>query len=387
MLKNYKFRIYPTKKQEIILNDNLDFCKFVYNKQLGLKIKSYKESNISLSKFDLDNCLIKLKQEFLELNNVHSQVLQDINKRINFAFSNFFRRVKSKENPGFPRFKSKSKYNSLTYPQSGFKLENKLYLSKIGKVAIVKHRNIKGRIKTLTIKKSSSNKWFVYFAVEKELERSRIKNNNLIGIDLGLNNFYTDSEGNLIDNPKCLRKSEERLKLLHRKLSKKMKGSKNRIKIRNKLSKLYEKITNQRNDFLHKESRKLVDNYSNIAVEDLKVKNMVKNHYLAKSINDASWSKFIKLLSYKVEETGGKLIKVNPRNTSQLCICGNKVEKSLAIRTHKCNSCGIQINRDIMSAMIIKERAFGTVGSTGNNAWGNVLIETSVNQESQKINN
>jgi len=260
-----------------------------------------------------------------------------------------------------------------------------LYLSKIGEISIVKHREIKGKIKTLTVKRTLTNKWFAYFTVDKEVEHKTIQRS--IGIDLGLNNFYADSEGNLVYNPKYLRKSEERLKLLQRKLSKKVKGSKNRLKARLKVSKLHEKIFNQRNDFLHKESRKLVNNYQNIAVEKLNIKGMTQNHYLAKSINDASWNKFLQLLSYKAEEAGGKLIEINPKGTSQYCVCGNKVEKSLAVRTHKCNICGININRDTMSAILIKKIAFEdfTVGSTGINAWGNETVVSSMNQESNGI--
>ncbi len=380
--KVYKFRIYPSKRQELILNQNLEICKFIYNQQLELKINKYKEDKTNLSQFDLNNNLVKLKEQH-NLNQVHSQVLQEVNKRISLAFSNFYRRVKNKENPGFPRFKSKFRYGSITYPQSGFKFNNQLYLSKIGSINIVKHRGIEGKIKNLTIKKASSNKWFACFSVEKEIE-TKPTNNNSLGIDLGLNHFYADSEGNLIDNPRYLRKTEKRLKLIQRKLSKKKKGSKNRNKLRLKLAKLHERISNQRLDFLHKQSRYLSNNYNLIAVEKLKIQNMAKNHYLAKSINDASWNKFLQMLSYKVEETGGKLVEIDPRNTSQYCICGNKVEKTLSTRIHKCSNCDTEMNRDIMSAIIIKKIAFEnyTVGSTGINAWGNETIVSSMNQES-----
>ena len=385
MKKTYKFRIYPSKKQEKLLNNTLELCRFTYNKQLELKINKYKEDKTNLTQFDLNNNLIRLKEQDKELNNIHSQVLQEVNKRISLAFSNFFRKLKNKESPGFPRFKGKNRYDSITYPQSGFKLNNKLYLSKIGELNLVKCREIKGKIKTLTIKKTHTNKWFAYFSIEYKIEKNSELNEKTIGIDLGLEHFYADSEGNLINNPKYLRKSEYKLKFLQRKLSKKLKSSKNRQKARIKLSKIHEKITNQRADFLHKLSRKLVNNYSKIAIEKLQVKNMIQNKCLSKSINDASWNKFVQLLYYKAEDAGGKVIEVNPKGTSQYCICGNKVEKSLAIRIHKCNNCGISINRDIMSAILIKNKAINTAGSTGINAWGNISAETSMNQESQGI--
>ncbi|MBS3167922.1 transposase [Candidatus Woesearchaeota archaeon] len=381
MLKTYKFRIYPNKKQEIKLLETLNLCRFTYNKQLELKINKYKENKVNLTQFDLNNNLIILKEENKELKQIHSQTLQDINKRISLAFNGFYRRLNKREQVGFPRFKSKYRYDSITYPQSGFKLENQLYISKIGQINIIKHREIEGKVKTLTIKKTSTNKWFACFSVEQESKsHSNLTNEETIGIDLGINHFYADSNGNLVDNPKYLRKSELKLKKLQRKHSKKLKGSNNRNKSRLKLANLHELISNQRNDFLHKQSRQLVNNYNTIVVERLQISNMTKNHYLAKSINDASWNKFLQLLSYKVEETGGKLVEIDPRNTSQLCICGNKVEKSLATRVHRCNNCGIEMDRDLMSALIIKEKGINdfsiiTVGTTGIQACQRTSIE------------
>src|SRR3989339_802212 len=168
IIKSYIFRLYPSKAHESNLNKLLDMARFTYNNQLELKIKTYKEKNINLTQFDLNNNLLKLKQENPFLYDIHSQALQNINQRISYAFNNFFRRVKNKEDPGFPRFKGKNRYDSISYPQSGFKLNNKLYLSKIGTISIVKHRNIEGNIKTLIIKKNA-NKWYVYFTVEKEI--------------------------------------------------------------------------------------------------------------------------------------------------------------------------------------------------------------------------
>lgn len=365
----------------------LDAARFAYNKQLELKINTYKENKTKLRQFDLNNNLLKLKEEFPFLKQLHSQTLQNISQRISFAFNNFYRKVKNKEASGFPRFKSKNRYDSITYPQSGFKLSKKLYLSKVGTIDIRLHRKIDGKIKTLTLKKTSTNKWFASFSVEYEIKIKKINSNNIIGIDLGLNHFYADSNSNLADNPRCLRMSEEKLAKVQKLLSRKKKGSKNRIKSRLKVARIYEKITNQRNDFLHKESRKLVHNYSQIAVEKLHIKNMVHNKHLSKSIADASWQRFLQMLAYKVEETGGKIIQVNARGTSQYCICGNKVKKTLAVRTHKCSDCGIIIDRDVMSAMVIRKLAMKrtTAGSAESNAWGDVSIETLMNQESQGI--
>lgn len=387
IIKTYNFRLYPNKTQESNLSKLLDMARLAYNKQLELKIKTYKEKSINLTQFDLNNNLLKLKQENPFLYDIHSQALQNINQRISYAFNNFYRRLKNKENPGFPRFKGKNRYDSITFPQSGFSLSNKLYISKMGNISIVQHREIKGKIKTMTIKRTLSGKWFAVFCAEQQDNLEKSSANKLIGIDVGLYHFYADSNGNLIENPRCLRKSEDKLAKIQRMHSRKKKGSKNRNKSRIKIAGIYEKITNQRKDFLHKESRKLANLSNNIAVEKLSISNMVKNKYLSKSIADASWQRFIQMLSYKVEETGGKLIEVNAKGTSQYCICGNKVEKTLAVRIHRCTKCNIEIDRDVMSAMIIKQLAIKgtTAGSAESNAWGDVSREMPMNQESQCI--
>ena len=387
IIKSYIFRLYPSKAHESNLNKLLDMARFTYNNQLELKIKTYKEKGINLSQFELNNNLLKLKQENPFLYDIHSQVLQNINQRIIYAFNNFYRRLRNKEKPGFPRFKGKNRYDSITFPQSGFSLSSKLYISKIGNINIVQHRELKGKIKTLTIKRISSGKWFAVFCAEQQDNSEKHITSNVTGIDMGLYHFYADSNGNTIENPRCLRKSENNLAKLQRIHSRKKKGSKNRNKSRLKAARIHEKITNQRNDFLHKESRKLANLSNNIAVEKLSINNMIKNRYLSKSIADASWRRFIQMLSYKVEETGGKLIEVNARGTSQYCICGNKVEKTLAVRIHKCDKCNIEIDRDVMSAMIIKKLAIKgtTIGSMESNAWGDVSMEMPVNQESRCI--
>lgn len=337
-----------------------------------------------MSQFDLNNSLIGLKQEHKSVNKVHSQTLQNINQRISFAFDNFYSRVKKGEKPGFPRFKGKNKYNSITYPQSGFSLGEKLYLSKIGKLSIVQHRAIEGKIKTLTVRQTPTGKWFATFCVEQDKKKSVRNDFVMAGIDLGLCHFYADSFGNIVDNPRCLRKSEQKLAFAQKEHSRKKKGGKNRLKSRLKVALVHEKISNQRKDFLHKKSRQLTRLYSVIAVEDLSIKNMMQNRHLSKSIADAAWQKFLQMLAYKVEETGGKILKVNPQGTSQYCICGNEVKKRLEVRIHKCNKCGIWIDRDVMSAMMIKQVAISgtTAGSAGSNAWGDENKFLPMNQES-----
>ncbi|MDP2907179.1 MAG: RNA-guided endonuclease TnpB family protein [Nanoarchaeota archaeon] len=385
--RTYKFRIFPSKSVNKKLEKTLDACRFLYNSELEYEEQLFFSEEKFVGRDELNLLIPDWKSINPYLKRVHSQVLQNISDRMVKSFEGFFRRVKSGEKAGFPRFKSKDRYDSFTFPQAGFKLEeNNLKLSKIGVMNIKQHRKIEGKVKTLTINKTSTGKWFANFAVVKEIEVKQDRLDKCVGIDMGLESFYADSEGNRVDNPRWLRKSEEKLKFLQRQHSEKKKGSRNRKKSRFKIAKLHEKVVNQRNDFLHKESRKLADSYSLIAVEKLSIRNMVKNRYLAKSINDASWRRFLQFLSYKAEETGGRIVEVDARGTSQHCICGNEVKKSLAVREHKCSECGKDMNRDVMSAILIKASALkeNTAGTAGINACEDVPLGTSMKQETFK---
>jgi putative transposase len=374
VVRTYKYRLYPSKQIAKIMEKTLEACRFLYNAELEYRKQLYFSRREYVSREVLNNLIPDWRAINPDLKLVHSQVLQNVSDRLSKVFESSLRRAKNYKRFGIPRFKSNHRYDSFTFPQSGFKLEgNKLKLSKIGIVSIRLHRKIFGGIKTLTIKNTPTNKWFACFTI---IEDNKIKEKEIvrcIGIDLGIYSFYADSEGNKIVNPKWLRKSEERLAFLQRKYSRKQRGSNNSKKSKLKIAKLHEKIVNQRNDFLHKESRKLANNYSIIAVEKLSIKNMIKNRYLSKSIGDASWNRFLLFLTYKVEETGGQIIEIESRGTSQYCICGNEVKKSLAVRIHKCSRCGVKIDRDIMSAILIKALALDTVGTAGINACGDVL--------------
>jgi len=373
--RTYKFRIFPSKTVGKKLDKVLDSCRFLYNSELEYEEQLWFSEERFVGRDELNLLIPDWKSVTPDLKHVHSQVLQNVSDRLVKSFQNFFGRVERGEKAGFPRFKSRGRYDSFIFPQSGFKLEDdRLKLSRIGMMNIKQHRKIEGKVKTLTINKSSTGKWFACFSVVKEIEvkqKSFDKDfGDCVGIDVGLESFYADSEGNKVKNPRWLRKSEERLKLLQRQHSRKKKVGKNSKKSKLRIAKLHEKVANQRNDFLHKESRKLANSYSLIAIEKLSIKNMVKNHYLAKSISDAGWRRFLQFLSYKAEEAGGRIIEVDARGTSQYCICGNKVKKSLAEREHKCSKCGRNLDRDVMSAIIIKALALKgyTVGTAGINA-------------------
>ncbi|MBL7160826.1 MAG: transposase [Candidatus Aenigmarchaeota archaeon] len=358
--RTYKFRMYPSKTTEKKLLDTLEICRQTYNDLLGISIETYQHTGKGLSNFGMNNCINYMGG--VDKTDVHSQVLQNVSDRLGKAFQNFFRRIKEKKvKAGFPRFKKDIR--SFTYPQSGYKLDNhKLRLSKIGEINLRigrKQNRINGNIKTLTIKKMPSGKWFSMFSCEMK-KRGETHNfpQNSIGIDVGLEKFATLSNGAAIENPRFLVKSERRLKLLSRRFSKKKKGSKEMHDSRVKLARMHERISNQRHDFIHKTTKMIADNFGLISVENLNIKGMVKHPYLAKHINDASWGNFVQILGYKAESAGGQVVKVNPRGTSQTCSqCGNNVPKTLAMRWHMCPACGLHIGRDLNSAKEMLNRA------------------------------
>ncbi len=344
----FKYRLYPSKKQTGVLEDQLELCRQTHNWLLASCKCTYEETGKTLSQFDLNKNLICLKNQRPEITQVYSQVLQNISKRIKDGYTGFFARRKAGLRAGLPRFKKYGTYKSITYPQSGFKIKaKKLYLSKIGDIRIKQHCELRGQVKTLTVKRMPSGRWYACFSciVEARPRKHQVSD---VGIDVGLNSYAVLSDGTQIANPRFYRKSEKRLAHLQRGLSRKQKGSNNRDKARLKVARLHEHIQNQRTDFLHKSSRKIADSYDTVYVEDLKIRNMVKNHCLAKSISDAGWGRFIGMIAYKAERAGGRLIPVTPRNTTQNCSkCGEYVKKNLSDRIHKCPYCGLVMDRDL----------------------------------------
>lgn len=281
-------------------------------------------------------------------------------RRLDKAFQAFFRRVKAGETPGYPRFKSYGRYDSITFPayDDGCKIRGKkLYTQNIGEIKMKMHRPIEGRIKTVTIKRKAG-KWFVAFACEVEA-KPLPSSDEAIGIDLGLTHLIATSDGEFIDPPKFLRKAEKRLKQKQREISRKRRGSNRRRKAAAELGRLHEHVANQRKDFAHKLSRKLVNSFGLIVFEDLNTHGMVQNHHLAKAICDASWNRLVQFTASKAEEAGRRVVLVNPKNTSQMCSnCGQLVLKELRERTHRCPHCGYTADRDTNAArnILIKGR-------------------------------
>ncbi len=356
MRKSFKYRIYPTKSQRSRMERTLDLCRWVYNQTLAYRKDVWETEGRSISKYETHNLLPGWKTENPELTEVHSQVLQNVQERVELAFKAFFRRVKSGEKPGYPRFKGKGWYDSFTFPQSGFKLvSGKLRLSKIGDVKIKLHRPIEGEIKRLTIRRTPTGKWFACFSVEVDPPPNPPwKDGLMAGIDVGLESFASLSNGEKIDNPRFFRSEEKALAKAQRRLSKCEKGTPERRKARKVVQRIHERIANRRYDFAHQISNQLVAKYGLIAFEDLNIKNMIQNHHLAKSISDAAWRMLVTTTSYKAESAGSKVVLVDPRNTSQLCSrCGLKVPKSLSDRVHECPQCGLVMDRDENAAINI----------------------------------
>nr|WP_321498578.1 transposase [uncultured Methanolobus sp.] len=365
MRKTYKFRIYPTKPQQKQMEHSLEICRQVYNRTLAERKTAYEDRGETLSKYTLNKLLPEWKKENPEYKDVFSQTLQEVQERVDLAFKHFFRRVRNGEKPGYPRFKGKGWYDSFTYPQMGFKLEdNILYLSKIGNVRVKVHREIEGDIKRIIVRRSACKKWYVSLTTEcEDIEIPERNMEHVVGIDVGLSSFATLSDGTAIPNPRFFRLEEKELAKAQRKLSKVAKGSPERKKAIRVVQRVHERIANKRYDFIHQLSRQLVDDYSFIAFEDLNIKNMLKNHCLAKSILDAAWNMLISATKYKAESAGSLVALVNPANTSKMCSrCGLLVEKTLADRTHKCNSCGLVLDRDHNAAINILRLGLQSVG-------------------------
>lgn len=365
MLKTFKYRIYPTKKQIREMEQWLEECRWLFNHFLAERKESWEQEQKNSNYHTQATSLPILKKQRPSLANVHSQVLQNVAVRIDLAFKAFFRRVKAGEKPGYPRFRGKGRYDSFAFPQSGFNLNgNVLRLSKIGNVKVVLHRPVEGGIKTCAIKRSSTGKWYVMFSCEWE-PTALPENNQAVGIDVGLHSFATLSTGEHIENPKFFRQEEKALAKAQRKLSKAEKGTPERKNRRKVVARVHERIAWRRGNFTHQHSRKIVNRFGIIAVEDLNVNRMVHNHCLAKSISDVAWSGFFQLLSYKAEWASREFVAVNPAYTSQDCSnCGHRQKMPLSERTYICPCCGTVLDRDYNAALNILRLGTQSLGLT-----------------------
>lgn len=399
-MKTFKYRMYPTQATEQRLLWTLERCRELYNAALTERRDAYNfhvrqhpnyydvetrkhltrelEVNLNQQKRDLTEVKAVLREEYQD---IASHVLQDTLLRLDKAFKAFFRRVREGQTPGYPRFKSRDRYDSFTYPDgAGWKFDGRyLHLSKIGRAKVKLHREMKGTIKTVTIKREV-NHWYVTFSCEVEAPEKLPVSYEDVGIDLGVTHLATLSNGEMIEHPRCLRKAEKTLRRRQQALARKQRGSHRRTRAKKMIGKAHRKIANQRRDFHHKASRMLVNRYQVIVFEDIQIANLTKRpkpkqdengKYLPngasakgglnKSIQDAGWGAFVSMCVSKAEEAGRTLIKVSPRFTSQICSkCGVIRKKTLSERWHSCD-CGAELDRDVNAAINILARGYQTL--------------------------
>lgn len=360
---SYKFRILnPSKTVQANLEQTLRLCKDLYNASLQERKEAYKINRISINYHAQAAQLSDIKQTNPEYKNIHSQVLQNVLKRVEKSFDGFFRRIKAKQKAGFPRFKGQNRYDSFCYPQSGFSLTgNKLTLSKIGKVKIKLSRSVVGKIKTCAIKKEI-DKWFVIFTVETSAEVLP-KTGESIGIDAGIASFLTLSDGTEIENNRFYQSTQKKLRVAQRAVSRKKRGSQNRKKAIVQLRKIHQKIKNQRADYQHKVSTYLVKTYDVICIEKLNLSGMVRSN-LGKSLSDVAIGNFYNMLRYKAVNADKKLIEVPAAYTSQTCFACGHCEKANRQTQAKfeCVKCSHKINADINAAQNILSLGIARLG-------------------------
>jgi putative transposase len=369
--KTDQYRIYPTKKQTTILTGWLALCCETYNAAVQERRDAYRMAGKSISYAQQCAELPECREVRPDLAEVPAQVLQDAVKRVDLAFDGFFRRCLAGEKPGYPRFKSRFRYDSLTFKQYGnsFSVEQgkknrgTLILAKLGQVKMVMHRTLSGTPKTAIVKRTPTGKWYVSISCDEVEPEAVPASDKAVGIDVGLKTFAYLSDGATIENPRFFRQEEKNLAKAQRKREKAPKKSKERRKLNKRVARLHERTKNRRKNFAHQESRKLVKQHDLIVVESLVVRNLVKNPTLAKSIADAAWSQFFELLCVKAEDAGRTVVKVNPAYTSMRCSCCGKVqEMPLSVRVYECPVCGLVIDRDHNSSKNILEDGLKAVG-------------------------
>jgi putative transposase len=343
----YKYRLQPTKSQRTKLVHTLELCRWLYNETLATRKNAWAQEHRTISLYDTNKLLTIWKRTHPELKGVFSQVLQNAQERVDLAFKAFSRRVKAGMIPGYPRFRGYGRYDSFTFKQFGFGLQdNRLRLSKIGVIKVILHRPIEGRIKTLTIRRDAVGNWYACFACEVPIKPLPISELS-IGIDVGLENFATLSNGEKVANPHFFRKDEKALAIAQRRLHQSERSTQERAKQRKILAHIHQRIANQRRNFAHQLSREWVNHFGIMAFEKLDSQHMRQNHSLAMGLSDAAWRQLIAYTTYKAENAGRVVVLVDPGNTSKICSgCGSMVETSLSVRVHSCPVCGLVMERD-----------------------------------------
>jgi putative transposase len=367
-MRAFVYKLRPTRAQKARLEESLETCRWLYDYALGERKGAWEHAHRSLGFAEQCADLPKMKKVLAFLPNVHSLVLQDVLHRVEHSFANFFRRCRNGEKPGYPRFKGAGWYDSFTYRQwgNGVQIEKgRLFLSKIGHVRLCRDREFWGEPKTCTIIRRADG-WYASIVCDCA-PCSFPDTGEQVGVDLGLEQFATLSNGEPIPNPRLYQRAKKRLSTAQKRLSRRVKGSARRRKARVLLAKAHLKVKRARLDFCHKTALDLVERFDVIYVEKLNIRGMVRNHPLAKAISDAGWGLFLGVLRAKAASAGRVVVEVNPAYTSQTCSgCGARVPKKLEDRWHSCPYCGLELHRDHNAARVILKNGGGTaIGETG----------------------
>jgi len=368
VLRVYKFRLYPTAKQESDLLTLLGRLRFFYNAALQERRDGYK-AGVKVTRATQQKSITEVKNdpECHEYASVHTHLLQDMVKRLDRAFDGFFRRVKQGAAPGYPRFKGRDRFDTFTFKDAGkgngasvVAGGARVRLHGIGNVKMKQHRPMEGVLKTIGVTRDKCGHW--YALITRDVPTKPLPATGAsVGIDVGLTTFAALSDGTMIANPRPMKTARIAVERAQRKLSRRKRGSKRRAKARLLLAKRHAHVANVRRDFHHKTARAIVQKYDRIAVEDLNVKGLARG-MLAKSVHDAGWSQFVGFLTSKAEDAGRELVRVDPSGTSQECsACGERVPKALGVRVHRC-PCGYTADRDVNAARNIHDRAFAVTG-------------------------
>ena len=357
MRRTFKYRLYPSGQQAQVLEVQLAEACRLYNAALQERRDAWRMGRVSLNYYHQANQLKEIRAAG-DLGLANYSACQDVLRRVDKSFQAFFRRVKTGQKAGFPRFKSRRRFDSYTFPAygDGCKLRDngKLYVQGVSEIKVKLHRPLEGQVKTVALKRECS-RWYACFSVEVATPEPLPATGAVTGIDVGLESFAVLSDGTVVENPRHYRQAQARLRRAQRKVARREKGSHRRRKAVGALQRVHQQVKNQRSDFHHQASRKLVNAYDLIAVEDLNIKGLAKSRWkgIPKSVNDAGWGVFLAKLSYKAESAGTMLVKVNPNGTSQRCPCGAAVSKVLSQRWHQCPACGLSVSRDHASALEI----------------------------------
>ena len=364
MRRTYKYRAYPTPAQGEALHGQVNEACRLYNAALDERRSAWRMNGVSLGYYDQANQVKEIRSAG-DVEVANFSACQDVLRRVNKTFAAFFRRVKAGEKqPGYPRFRSRFRYDSLTWPSWGdgcsLRSTGRLYLQGVGDLKLKWHRPlpVEATIKTVTAKREAG-RWFVCFSVEMPEAEPLPVSDLSVGIDVGLTTFAVLSDGREIANERHVRLAERRLRLAQRRLARRKKRSRRRLKARQEMARVHLHVAHKRRDFHHKTAHVLVQEYGLIAVEDLNVKGLAGS-MLAKSVHDAGWGQFVSILSTKAEEAGRTLVRVNPAGTTQRCSgCGEHVPKALSERVHDCPGCGLVLGRDLNAALNILHLATG----------------------------